>query len=51
VATLLGIVRAAYTMPDVRWGYSFPIGGVGFDISCSLSRKLARLLPIGVVKV
>ncbi len=49
VATLPGIVKAAYAMPDAHWGYGFPIGGVaafdpeegvvsaggvGFDISC-----------------
>ena len=28
VATLPGIVRASYAMPDVHWGYGFPIGGV-----------------------
>src|SRR3989304_4629444 len=32
VATLPGIVRAAYCMPDAHWGYGFPIGGVAaFD--------------------
>lgn len=52
VATLCGIVRASYAMPDVHWGYGFPIGGVaatdveeggvispggvGFDISCGV---------------
>jgi len=52
VATLPGIVRAAYAMPDAHWGYGFPIGGVaafdpgeggvvsaggvGFDISCGV---------------
>jgi tRNA-splicing ligase RtcB len=52
VATLPGIVEASYTMPDVHWGYGFPIGGVGatdidaggvvspggvgFDISCGV---------------
>jgi tRNA-splicing ligase RtcB len=50
VATLPGIVKASYAMPDAHWGYGFPIGGVaafdpkqsgivsaggvGFDISC-----------------
>jgi len=29
VATLPGIVSASYAMPDVHWGYGFPIGGVG----------------------
>jgi tRNA-splicing ligase RtcB len=51
VATLPGIVNAAYAMPDAHWGYGFPIGGVaafdpvdgmvsgggvGFDISCGV---------------
>jgi hypothetical protein len=33
VATLPGIVEASYAMPDVHWGYGFPIGGVaGTDV-------------------
>jgi tRNA-splicing ligase RtcB (3'-phosphate/5'-hydroxy nucleic acid ligase) len=52
VATLPGIVQAAYAMPDAHWGYGFPIGGVaafdpdeggvvsaggvGFDVSCGV---------------
>ena len=28
VAELLGIVQASFAMPDVHWGYGFPIGGV-----------------------
>lgn len=28
VATLPGIVVASYAMPDIHWGYGFPIGGV-----------------------
>ena len=28
VATLPGIVGASYAMPDIHWGYGFPIGGV-----------------------
>ena len=52
VATLPGIIEAAYAMPDAHWGYGFPIGGVaafdptaggvvsaggvGFDISCGV---------------
>ena len=59
VATLPGIVGAAYAMPDAHWGYGFPIGGVaafdpdeggvisaggvGFDISCGV-----RLLTTGL---
>src|SRR5919201_5714094 len=27
VAELPGIVGASYAMPDVHWGYGFPIGG------------------------
>jgi tRNA-splicing ligase RtcB len=57
VATLPGIVQASYAMPDMHWGYGFPIGGVaatdiahggvvspggvGFDISCGV-----RLLAV-----
>jgi tRNA-splicing ligase RtcB (3'-phosphate/5'-hydroxy nucleic acid ligase) len=52
VATLPGIVGASYAMPDIHWGYGFPIGGVaatdvddggvvspggvGFDIGCGV---------------
>jgi tRNA-splicing ligase RtcB (3'-phosphate/5'-hydroxy nucleic acid ligase) len=52
VATLPGIVRASMAMPDIHWGYGFPIGGVaatdadaggaispggvGFDIGCGV---------------
>jgi tRNA-splicing ligase RtcB (3'-phosphate/5'-hydroxy nucleic acid ligase) len=59
VATLPGIVKASYAMPDIHWGYGFPIGGVaatdverggvvspggvGFDISCGV-RLLATTL-------
>lgn len=59
VATLPGIERASYAMPDAHWGYGFPIGGVaafdadrggvvsaggvGFDISCGV-----RLLSTGM---
>lgn len=59
VACLPGVVGASYAMPDVHWGYGFPIGGVaatdveaggvvspggvGFDISCGV-----RLLTTGL---
>ena len=59
VASLPGIVEASYAMPDVHWGYGFPIGGVaatdveaggvispggvGFDISCGV-----RLLVVSL---
>lgn len=52
VATLPGIVGAALAMPDIHWGYGFPIGGVaafdpdlggvvspggvGYDINCGV---------------
>jgi len=52
VATLPGIVRASYAMPDIHWGYGFAVGGVaatdvnnggvispggvGFDICCGV---------------
>ena len=59
VAELPGIVEASYAMPDVHWGYGFPIGGVaatdvaaggvvspggvGFDISCGVRLLAADL--------
>lgn len=59
VATLPGIVRASYAMPDIHWGYGFPIGGVaatdidgdgvvspggvGFDISCGVRLLTAHV--------
>jgi tRNA-splicing ligase RtcB len=65
VASLPGIVRAAYAMPDAHWGYGFPIGGVaafdadeggvvsaggvGFDISCGV-RLLATNLTAAQVR-
>ncbi|HXG40656.1 MAG TPA: RtcB family protein [Candidatus Limnocylindrales bacterium] len=51
VATLPGIVGASLGMPDIHWGYGFPVGGVaamavdggvispggiGFDINCGV---------------
>jgi tRNA-splicing ligase RtcB len=51
VATLPGIVSLSLAMPDIHWGYGFPIGGVaatrvkdgvispggvGFDINCGV---------------
>jgi tRNA-splicing ligase RtcB len=52
VATLPGIIEPVLTMPDIHWGYGFPIGGVaafdpegggvvspggvGFDINCGV---------------
>jgi tRNA-splicing ligase RtcB len=61
VATLPGIVGHALAMPDIHWGYGFPIGGVaafdpdeggvvspggvGFDINCGV-----RLLRTGLTE-
>ena len=61
VATLPGIVGACYAMPDIHWGYGFPIGGVaatdvaaggvvspggvGFDVLAGDRRAEARSLP------
>ena len=61
IASLPGIVTAAYGMPDAHWGYGFPIGGVaafdadeggvvsaggvGFDISCGV-RTLLTGMPV-----
>jgi tRNA-splicing ligase RtcB len=51
VATLPGILKHSLAMPDIHWGYGFPIGGVaafsvdegvispggvGFDINCGV---------------
>ncbi|HDO19584.1 MAG TPA: RtcB family protein [Thermoplasmatales archaeon] len=51
VATLPGIISKSLAMPDIHWGYGFPIGGVaatdyeegvlspggvGFDINCGV---------------
>lgn len=34
VACLPGIVNASMAMPDIHWGYGFPIGGVAaFDVA------------------
>lgn len=59
VATLPGIVGPALAMPDVHWGYGFPIGGVaafetggegvvspggvGFDINCGVRLLVSDL--------
>lgn len=67
VATLPGIVRASYALPDAHSGYGFPIGavaafdpqeggvvsagGVGFDISCGVRTHLTLLTRHQVLKV
>ena len=37
VAALPGIVNYSLAMPDIHWGYGFPIGGVAaFDVSTGI---------------
>jgi tRNA-splicing ligase RtcB len=37
VATLPGIVGRSMAMPDIHWGYGFPIGGVAaFELSSGI---------------
>ncbi len=58
VATLPGIVKASMAMPDIHWGYGFPIGGVaafdaeegivspggvGYDINCGVRLLITNL--------
>src|SRR4030042_2405709 len=60
VAFLPGIVRRSLAMPDIHWGYGFPIGGVaamrvsdgvispggvGYDINCG-----GRLLGTNLIE-
>jgi len=64
VAHLPGLVRASLAMPDIHWGYGFPIGGVaatdiqdgviapggiGYDINCGV-RLLRTNLPAMKIK-
>ncbi|MBD3285731.1 RNA-splicing ligase RtcB [candidate division WOR-3 bacterium] len=64
VAHLPGIVGSAMAMPDIHWGYGFPIGGVaafdvdegvispggvGYDINCGV-RLMRTNLDAGDVK-
>jgi tRNA-splicing ligase RtcB len=59
VATLPGIVKASLAMPDMHWGYGFPIGGVaafdlqegiispggvGYDINCGVRLATSSLV-------
>ncbi len=59
VATLPGIVVASLAMPDMHWGYGFPIGGVaafdwesgvispggvGYDINCGVRLATTALI-------
>ena len=58
VAHLPGIVKASLVMPDIHWGYGFPIGGVaafdldrgvispggvGYDINCGVRLMASKL--------
>ncbi len=58
VATLPGIVKYSLAMPDIHWGYGFPIGGVaafemnegivspggvGYDINCGCRMMTTNL--------
>ena len=64
VATLPGIVGPSIAMPDIHWGYGFPIGGVaafdpedgvvspggvGYDINCGV-RLLRSAVPIDEIR-
>ncbi|MFZ0242549.1 MAG: RtcB family protein [Desulfobacterales bacterium] len=59
VATLPGILKASLAMPDMHWGYGFPIGGVaafdwqtgvvspggvGYDINCGVRLAATNLV-------
>ncbi|MFH1736714.1 MAG: RtcB family protein [Actinomycetota bacterium] len=59
VACLPGIVKGSFAMPDIHWGYGFPIGGVaatdpatgvvspggvGYDISCGVRLLRTNLM-------
>ena len=63
VATLPGIVWRSLAMPDIHWGYGFPIGGVaamrlddgvispggvGFDINCGTRLMVTNLTEADV---
>ena len=65
VATLPGIVKASMAMPDIHWGYGFPVGGVaatdpeaggvvspggvGYDINCGV-RLVRTALTVDEVR-
>lgn len=65
VATLPGIVGASLAMPDMHWGYGFPIGGVaafdpdhgvlspggvGYDINCGVRLLRTELSRADIAK-
>ena len=64
VAHLPGILRFSLAMPDIHWGYGFPIGGVaavdldegavspggvGYDINCGV-RVVTTAIPAGELR-
>ena len=64
VAHLPGIVGASIAMPDIHWGYGFPIGGVaafdpdegvvspggvGYDINCGVRLVTSKLTRTEIV--
>jgi tRNA-splicing ligase RtcB len=65
VATMPGILQYSLAMPDIHWGYGFPIGGVaafgwengvispggvGFDINCGVRLLTTPLSPADLTK-
>ncbi|MDP8205774.1 MAG: RtcB family protein [Candidatus Electryonea clarkiae] len=66
VATLPGIVGNSLAMPDIHWGYGFPIGGVaafdmdhgiispggvGYDINCGVNLTRTKINKKDIQKV
>ncbi|MDD5419347.1 MAG: RtcB family protein, partial [Methanomicrobiaceae archaeon] len=65
VATMPGIVKHSLAMPDIHWGYGFPIGGVaafdlqegvvspggvGFDINCGVRLVASPLTETDIAR-
>ena len=65
VASLPGILKYSLAMPDIHWGYGFPIGGVaatdaqtgvispggvGYDINCGVRLIRTNLLAVDIAK-
>jgi tRNA-splicing ligase RtcB len=65
VATMPGVVKHSLAMPDIHWGYGFPIGGVaafdmtegvispggvGFDINCGVRLVTTPLTETDLAK-
>lgn len=46
MAALPGIVEASYAVPDIHWGYGFPIGGVAAtDIAAEQGHGTGGIWP------